>query len=156
MAYSEASSVLDMIKDDMLNAILGSAEYITDHAALHAAALPYAEAAIEDADSEIDGYICKRYRVPLSTVPKVITKISKDIAVYNMVSHTGVDESDREKTVLNRYNAAIAYLTNVAKGVVDIMEETAGTEASTTGSGNGGFRISANQRVFNRDTMRGW
>lgn len=153
MAYSRAEDVLHMIKDDMLNAILGKEEYITDQAELHEAALPCAEAAIEDADAEIDGYLCKRYRVPLTAVPKVIVKFSKDIAVYNMVSHTGIDEGDREKTVLNRYNAAIAYLTNVAKGIVDIMEDD---DAASTGTGNGSFRLSSNQRLFTRNNMRGW
>lgn len=158
MAYSRADDVLNMIRDDMLNAILGG-EYITDHAELHRAALPYAQAAVEDADSEIDGYLCKRYRVPLSVVPKVIGKFSKDIAVYNMVAHTGINESDREKTILNRYNAAIQYLTNVAKGIVDIMEES-GSAADASGNtgnvGNGSFSISSNGRLFTRNAMRGW
>lgn len=154
MAYSRAKDVLHMIKDDMLNAILGKEEYITDHTELHETALPCAEAAIADADSEIDGYLCKRYRTPLAKVPPVIEKFSKDIAVYNMVSHTGIDEGDREKTVLNRYNAAIAYLTNVAKGIVDIMTDE--TDASPAGAGNGSFAISSNRRRFTRNDMRGW
>lgn len=154
MSYSRAEDVLGMIKDSMLNAILGGEEYITDRSELYEAALPYAEAAVADADSEIDGYLCKRYRIPLTAVPPVIEKFSKDIAVYNMVARTGIDESDREKTVLNRYNAAVVYLTNVAKGIVDIMTEESG--AASAGSGNGGFRISSNRRKFTRNDMRGW
>lgn len=157
MAYCRAEDVLGMIRDDMLNVILGG-EYITDRTELHEAALPYAQEAIADADAEIDGYLCKRYRLPLGTVPRVITKFSKDIAVYNMVARTGVDESDREKTVLNRYNAAIQYLTKVANGTTNIMEENGGAAdaSGNGGTGNSSFRISSNKRLFTRDNMRGW
>lgn len=155
MAYSRAEDILTMIKDEMLNAILGGEEYITDKEKLHAAALPYAEMAVSDADSEIDGFLAKRYHVPLEKVPKVIEKFSKDIAVYNMVSHTGIDEGNREKTILNRYNAAIAYLTNVAKGIVDIMEESSSGTGTADGM-NSGFRISSNPRLFSRGNLREW
>lgn len=41
--------------------------------------------AIEDADNEINGYLRSRYSVPLiAPVPKLVTKISKDIAIYNL------------------------------------------------------------------------
>lgn len=157
MAYSSAQAVLGMVKGEMLRAILGG-EYIEDEAEVRRMALPYAEAAIGDADAEIDGYLAKRYHVPLVKVPKVICKISKDIAVYNLFARTGINEDNQEKTILNRYNAAIAYLTNVAKGIVDIMEEDRGTggiqDGSTTGSS--GFRTGSNQRIFTRDKMRGW
>ena len=40
--------------------------------------------AIADADNEIDAYLRSRYTLPLQNVPSLITKISCDIAIYNL------------------------------------------------------------------------
>lgn len=40
--------------------------------------------AIEDADQEINGYLRSRYSLPILETPKLLTKISKDIAIYNL------------------------------------------------------------------------
>lgn len=157
MAYSKAEDVLDMIKPDMLRSLIGD-NCRLEGEELREAAMPYAQTAVDDADSEIDGYLAKRYRVPLSKVPKMITKLSKDIAVYNLASRRGIDESEREKNILNRYNAAILYLTNVARGIVELDGQTSGGtgEALTDAQGNAGFSIQSSERVFSRKSMRGW
>lgn len=110
------------------------------------------ESAISDACAEIDGYLAKRYRVPFTKTPQVINKFAKDISVYNLVSRTGIDESDREKTFLNRYNAAIKFLLDVAKGIISIgVEEKGGSSEAANG-----FKMKSSGRVFSRDSMRGW
>ena len=113
MAYCTAAEVLDMLKEDMLNVIIGD-NYIENEDERIQAITPIVEQAIADADAEIDGYLAKRYKVPFEKTPQVINKFAKDIALYNMVSRKGGDENDREKTYLTRYNAAIAFLTKVA------------------------------------------
>ena len=112
---------------------------------------PLIDAAIGDADAEIDGYLAKRYAVPLAPAPKVINKFSKDIAVYNLFSRIGIDESTEQKTYLNRYNAAIKFLTLVAEGKVSlgVDAEDPATAAAT------GFSVKSNTRLFSRDSMRG-
>ena len=102
MSYSQRTEVREMIKDDALNAIIGDT-FIEDPAQREELVGPIIDEAIADADGEIDGYLAKRYRVPLSPVPKVINKFSKDIAVYNLFSRIGIDEGTDEKTYLNRY-----------------------------------------------------
>lgn len=97
MAYCSVKEVLDMLKADMMNAIIGD-EYIEDEAERKKKIEPLAEEAITDADAEIDGYLAKRYSLPFAETPKVLNKFSKDIAVYNLASRKGVDENDREKT----------------------------------------------------------
>ena len=141
-----------MIKDDMKNVIIGD-EYIEDKQEREAKIAKLCEDAISDACAEIDGYLAKRYRVPFTKTPQVINKFAKDISVYNLVSRTGIDESDREKTFLNRYNAAIKFLTEVAKGTI-----SAGAEDEAVGSGNAanGFKMKSSGRIFSRDSMRGW
>lgn len=140
-----------MIKDDMLNTIIGD-EYIEDPEEKKNKSSTIALQAIQDACAEIDGYLAKRYNVPLVSVPSVISKFAKDIAAYNMVSRMGIDESDREKTFLTRYNAAVSYLTNVAKGIIELGVP----ENSTEKAANVGFAMRASQRLFSRDSMKGW
>ena len=148
--YCTVDEVLGMIKDDMKNVIIGD-EYIEDEQERGAKIALLCEDAITDACAEIDGYLAKRYSVPFRKTPQVISKFAKDIAVYNLVSRTGIDENEREKTFLNRYNAAIKFLLDVAKGTISIGAE----EKGSSGAANG-FRMRSSGRTFSRDSMKGW
>lgn len=152
MAYCTAGEVLDMLKEDMLNVIIGDG-YIEDEKERMKAAMPLAEQAAEDAQAEIDGYLAKRYNVPFARPPKVIHKFAKDMALYNLVSRKGVDENDREKTYLTRYNAAVAFLTKVAEGKIDIGVPEG---HSTEDAAENGFSMRSSRRTFTRESMKGW
>ena len=145
MSYSTRAEVRDMVKDDALNAIIGDT-FIEDPAEREELVSP-----ITDADAEIDGYLAKRYAVPLAPAPRVINKFSKDIAVYNLFSRIGIDEGTDQKTYLNRYNAAIKFLTLVAEGTVSIGTETEDPASAAAG----GFKVKSNSRLFTREKMRG-
>lgn len=150
--YCTVEEVTKMIKDDMMNVIIGD-EYIEDKQEREAKITKLCEDAISDACAEIDGYLAKRYKVPFTRTPQVISKFAKDIAVYNLVSRTGIDESEREKTFLNRYNAAIKFLLDVAKGIISIgIEEDMGGNSEAAN----GFNMQSSSRVFSRESMRGW
>lgn len=151
MSYCTTQEVRDMLKDDALNAVIGDA-YIEDAEEREAKIGPIIDGAIEDADGEIDGYLAKRYSVPIVPVPKAINKFSKDIAVYNLYSRHGIDEGSEEKNYLNRYNAAIKFLTLVAEGKVSIGAQT-DDPASAAATG---FSVKSNPRLFSRDSMRGF
>lgn len=148
MSYCSVEEVRGMIKSDALNMIIGD-EYIEDELEREAKIIPLIEEAIGDADGEIDGYLAKRYPVPLSPTPKVLNKFSKDIAVYNLFSRAGIDEGEKEKNYLNRYKAAVRFLENVAKGVIDIGVSDNVKKAST------GFQVNSSTRLFSRDSMKG-
>lgn len=152
MSYSTRAEVREMIKDDALNAIIGDT-FIEEPAKREELVAPIIDAAIADADGEIDGYLAKRYAVPLAPVPKVINKFSKDIAVYNLFSRIGIDEGTDQKTYLNRYNAAVKFLTLVAEGKVNIgTGEGGGDPASAAATG---FAAKSNPRLFSRGSMKG-
>jgi phage gp36-like protein len=152
MAYCTADEVLEMLKADMVNTIIGD-DYIEDEAERLLAATPLAEEAVADACAEIDGYLGKRYDVPFARTPGVIHKFAKDIALYNLVSRHGIDEGEREKTYLTRYNAAVAFLTKVAEGKIDIgIQDGSTTEDAAKSS----FSMRSSRRTFSRDSMRGW
>lgn len=150
MAYCTNKEVRDMIKDDALNTLIGDT-FIEDPAQREERILPIIEEAITDADGEIDGYLAKRYPVPIDPAPKVINKFSKDIAIYNLFSRVGIDESSEEKNYLNRYNAAIKFLTLVAEGKVSLGAKT-DDPAITAKTG---FAVKSNKRLFDREKLRG-
>ena len=157
MAYCTADEVIDMLKTGMIGYIIGAddEEFGDDYTPemLREAVRPLAENAVADAQAEIDGYLAKRYDVPFTKTPGVISKFAKDIALYNLVSRKGVDESDREKTYLTRYNAAIAFLTKVAEGKIDIGVDDVHT---TQSAAQNGFSMKSENRMFSRSSMRGW
>lgn len=148
MPYCTVEEVRGMIKADALNMIIGD-EYIEDEEEREAKIIPIIEEAIKDADGEIDGYLVKRYSVPLSPIPKVINKFSKDIAVYNLFSRAGIDEGEKEKNFFNRYKAAVKFLENVAKGIVDIGITDNTKKADT------GFSANSSTRLFSRGSLKG-
>ena len=75
-----------MLKEDAVSQILTDTDFIEDSEERETRIGPLIDEAIADADGEIDGYLVKRYAVPLAPVPKVINKFSKDIALYNLMS----------------------------------------------------------------------
>ena len=151
MSYSTRAEVRDMVKDDALNAIIGDT-FIEDPAEREELVSPIIDAAIADADAEIDGYLAKRYAVPLAPAPRVINKFSKDIAVYNLVSRIGVGtEADREQNYLERYKFALKFLQLAAAGTVSIGADSESPSAASAT----GFQMSGPQRIFSRDRMRG-
>ncbi len=150
MSYSTRDEVRAMLKDDALNIIIGDT-FLEDPAEREAGIGPLIDSAIEDADGEIDGYLAKRYAVPISPAPKIINKCSKDIAIYNLWARIGIDESTDQKTYLTRYNSAIKFLTLVAEGKVSIGAQSDDTATAAVS----GFSIKSNSRLFNRNTLVG-
>ena len=148
MGYCTTDEVRAMIKDDAVNTLIGGA-YIDEPEQREELLLPIITEAIADASGEIDGYLSKRYTAPLPHPPKVLNKFAKDIAVYNVFSRIGIDEQSEQKNILNRYQAAIKFLTLVAEGKVDIGVSDTSETART------GFSVSSSPRRFSRDSMKG-
>lgn len=147
--YCTEQDVFKIIKTDMWSSIIGD-EYIEDPEEKTEKMTELTVDAIRDACDEIDGYLAKRYSLPFQKPPGVLGKLAKDISAYNLVSRMGIDESDREKTFLNRYNAAIKFLLDVAKGTINIDIEERGSNAAN------GFNMRSSDRVFSRNSMKGW
>jgi len=154
VAYCSIDEVISMLKPDMLDAIIDGS-YREDDSERKKDITPIAGQAIADAQAEIDGYLTARYNVPFARVPAVIGKFAKDIAIYNLVSRMGIDESDREKTYLTRYNVAVAFLTKASEGKVEVAITP---EDDMTGSVTvqNNFETKSNARIFTRHSMRGW
>ncbi|NBH80375.1 DUF1320 domain-containing protein [Clostridiaceae bacterium] len=151
MHYSTREEVREMLKEGALDPILGD-EFRGGADEREALMAPLIDAAIADADGEIDGYLAKRYNVPLSTIPKVINKFSKDIALYNLFSRMGIKKDSDAEIYLTRYNAAVRFLTLVAEGKVSIGADEDGDPVSAAATG---FTVQSSPRLFSRTSMRG-
>lgn len=158
--YSTVEEIRLMLKDHVLEHMISN-EYIEDAAEKERETIQIVSDAIEDADSEIDGYLAKRYKTPLSPCPPVINKYSKDIAIYNIMSRSGIDTSERESNYLTRYKHAIKYLENVAKGIVNVPGASGSSlSGDDTPPGSRGsksdFRICSSTKIFGRSNMEGY
>lgn len=99
--------------------------------------------ALNDASTEIDGYLAGRYQLPLSPVPEAIGRLVCDMARFYLFDDRVPD------AVQKRYDNAVAYLKLVANGTVQLDAATNGAPAQTVQQ----VEFVAAPRVFNRDTL---
>jgi phage gp36-like protein len=87
--------------------------------------------ALATADDEINGYLSRRYVLPLPTVPDLLKREAIVIAFYWLA------DRDNQATNLlqDRYDRAIAKVKEIAAGKVDLVQE--------------------NERLFTRNSLRG-
>lgn len=84
------------------------------------------DAALADADEEIDGKLAVRYRLPLATVPPRLVRMACDIARHSLYA------DNPTATVVDRYNSALDYLRAVAAGKEQLLNQ-GGATAETAG-----------------------
>lgn len=147
--YCTVDDIRQMLKSDLLKQLVRS-DGVSSPEEAKAKLDEIIVQAISDAGAEIDGYIAKRYPVPLARVPAIISKYSKDIVAYNLVSRIGIGkDDDRESNYLTRYKYAIKFLEMIAKGTVDLGLTPPVKQAAK------GFQVSGPGRVFSRDSLKG-
>jgi phage gp36-like protein len=80
--------------------------------------------ALTDADAEIDSYLAARYKTPLASPGEIVKRVAADIARFRLYDDRATTE------VRNRYNDAVAWLKDVAKGIVTLLD-AAGSPAES-------------------------
>ena len=106
--------------------------------------------ALDDASAEIDGYLEGRFALPLAEPPAVLNRLACDIAMYRLQSLRPLhDLADARK----RYEDAIAFLLEAAKGTVTLGLSPAGQEPA---SAPGATMTEGPQRVFDRNKLKGF
>ena len=70
--------------------------------------------ALADAEAEIDGYLAKRYMLPLASTPAVLVRLAADLARYQLCGDK-VPESVRQ-----RYVDAVSVLKRLSSGDVEL------------------------------------
>lgn len=89
--------------------------------------------ALDDAASEIDGYLRGRYALPLATVPPVLRRIACDIARYLLAAERATDE------IRWRYERGLKILDGIAAGRVHFA-------LAQAGGGGGSMEVSVGSR----------
>jgi phage gp36-like protein len=145
MAYCAKADILKQISE----AELGD---LTDDTGAGAVKDDVVTAAIENADSEIDGYCGEKYTVPFTSVPGIVKRLSVDIALYNLYARREVQwASGMPDSRTNRYDKAIRLLEKVSQGKASLGEVPA-----PAGNPDEVAEASMNDRVFTRTSMEGW
>lgn len=111
--------------------------------------------AISGASAVIDGYLSIRYALPLPGTPDVLRDACVSIAVYRLASEPGSLAEDMR----TRYEDAIAFLKDVAKGVAGIGVPTI-AQSAAAGAADAKLAspqavlVDADPRLFSRKTLR--
>jgi phage gp36-like protein len=76
---------------------------------------------IADAESFVDAYLARRYVVPLNPVPPLITQVTADLAIFNMLVEK---QPDFEDFFQARYDRSMKTLENLRDGTMEITSQT--------------------------------
>lgn len=102
--------------------------------------------ALNDASSQIDGYLAGRYALPLPSVPLNLVRICCDIARYRLanMSQTGITAE-----IIERYKLVVKELEQLATGKISLgVEQLASSQDEPD---NAVMFRNGNNRVFARD-----
>ncbi len=103
--------------------------------------------ALDDAEDFVNGYLAKVHALPLSTTPGILTRMTADIARYFLHGKA----ADKDGPVARAYDQALAWLKDVARGLVALEAEG----VAPAQSGGGTVQANPSTRVFTRDSLRG-
>lgn len=110
-----------------------------------------AQTALDDASDTINGYLTKKYSLPLQTKPSALRRYAIDIAVYFLAgSHNQLTDD-----IKDRYKAAISFLKDIGAGKAGLGTEEPKTEVTDAdGSDNVLFDTPA-ERIMTRENLKG-
>lgn len=101
--------------------------------------------AIDDASFSVDGYLAVRYSVPITPTPPVLIRITCDFA-------RGIlDQNNPREEVVRRWDMALAYLKDLARGLAVLPIPQAETPPQTDSP-----QYHNPGRVFTRDSLSGY
>lgn len=98
--------------------------------------------AIADAKATIDGYLASHYSLPLAAIPANLKRIACDITRFYLY------ENDVTDIVQIRFDQALRYLEQVARGTISLGPDTNGLTPSI---GDGAAQFVSDVPVFKRD-----
>jgi phage gp36-like protein len=115
------------------------------------------ERGLADASSMVDGYLARRFQLPLVSVatlqpvvPDVIKRLTGDVARY-LLTGTHVRETE---AIRNRYNDAIKQLDHIANGTVSMGVELVLMSSPSAPTG-GASAVRSGGRAFGDDVLAG-
>jgi phage gp36-like protein len=101
-----------------------------------------AQAALDDAEAEIDGYLAGRYALPLASVPGALRVHAITIATYRLLGNAA------QQVEIDDYKAAVRYLDAVGKGSIPLFPPAQTPQPA----GAGTVIFSPGSKVMGRDS----
>lgn len=140
MPYATLQDLIDRFGEDELIAL-------TDRADPPAGAIDaeVVAAALASADAQIDGYVGSRYDLPLTATPPLLNDLACDLARYRLFKDIPTE------VVIKNHDDAMKTLRDIAAGRASL--DIGGSEPAAAGDGP---RISAPDRIFTSDTLKGF
>ena len=105
------------------------------------------EQASSESDGLVDGYLGKRYALPLASIPGILVTWARAITRYKLHGDRITDANT--DPIVRDYKDAIKFLTLVAEGKFSLGID----DPSAQGSGPGEVQIHAGHKVFGRDFL---
>lgn len=127
MSYVTAATMIQKFGEQEIIELTDNEEpyqYAINHEKLNAA--------LEEANSEIDGFIQGRYPQPLQVIPPFLRNIGCHLARYHLCTKALTD-TDPIKV---RYDNAVGRLKSISKGEMGLGSSPAGESAPTESSSN--------------------
>lgn len=139
MAYASLQNMVDRFGEEELASLAphSNESFDADKVSL----------ALSDAEAVIDGYIAKRYSLPVPVIPPVVTGISCDIARYFLYT------DDPQEIVKERYQSAIKVLKDIANGTISLPIDEGGSEPEQADEV---IFVGGPERVFSQNSMKGF
>ena len=105
------------------------------------------EQASTEADALIDGYLGKRYTLPLPSPPGILTTWARAIVRYKL--HGDRLSTETNDPIVRDYRDALKFLEQIAAGKFSLGIE----DPTSQGSGLGEVRIDPGKKVFGREFL---
>ena len=102
--------------------------------------------AIADADALIDGYLARRYQLPLTEAQPLLVRIAGSLVFYSLHTY------QPDEKIVSDHKEALAMLRDISAGTVALT--AAGLEAPNVGGS--GARITDRERLLTQDNMTGF
>lgn len=144
---AQAASNDSAVTGALLAKLIGGVQLTSEPAAVRnavSAARARAQAALDDADGTIDGYLRHRYPAAPADAADTLRAAAVDVALWRL--YGGQVQGDEKSDVYARYQAAVAWLNDVAAGRIDL--------APAGGASPGGARASAPTPLFTRKRLQ--
>lgn len=103
--------------------------------------------ALGDAGAKIDGYIAVRYPDPPATADATLRAVSLDIFLFEFFGGGGDDGYEK------RYDRALIWLSDVARGRIDLAPAAGGGDAA---GGIGGVSVDSRPEIFTDTALGGY
>lgn len=141
MPYVTLAQLIERYGEPALIAVTDRGEFATG--VVNEAAI---DRAIADADALIDGYLVRKYALPLAEAQPLLVKVAGSLVFYDL--HT----FQPDEKIVNDQKLAIATLRDIASGAVALT--VAGLEPQN--NAGSGARITDRDRLLTQDNMKGF